>query len=52
MFVVVCKGFVLLVCGGEQVFARVGCPFVVVCCSKVFVVCFSVWYVKVGWGLG
>ena len=45
-----CKGFVLLVCGGEQVFGRVGCPFVGVCCPKVFAVCCLVWYVRVGWG--
>ena len=36
VLVVVCVNFVLLVCGGKRVFGRVGCPFVVMCCSKVF----------------
>ena len=39
VFVVVCVSFVLLVYGDKRVFGRVGCPFVVVCCYKVFVVC-------------
>ena len=38
VFSVVRVSFVLLVYGEERVFGRVGCLFVVVCCSKVFVV--------------
>ena len=34
-----CVSFVIAVCGVERVFGRVRCPFVVVYCSKVFVVC-------------
>ena len=53
--VVVCESacscvVVLVVCGVVRVFGKVGCPFVVVCCSKVFVVCCLFLCVSVRWG--
>ena len=50
VFVVVLVSFVLLVYGEERVFGRVGCPFVVMCCSIVFEVYCSVLCGRVEWG--